>query len=143
MLSLLMFKCILDRVDPIVISKQFVIGHGCKEPNRNIILTLKEESSSDEIEYKGEIILGTEEYSYSLGNETPNVYKFENNYMHVSSIMHDLVWVRLQVICPNTGKLVFDSGKQKSEEIVCYQEEGRIFFLNGCRSCELTTCKLK
>jgi hypothetical protein len=117
-----------------VVTRPRVVGD-CPDATRDFVITRKLSCcpKREPETVKGRITLGADDYQREVFGAGKVRLKQSSDYVDVfgGALGSDEVWARLQVTCPSTGTVVFDSGEVRREDAFCKQDKRFLFLFEG------------
>jgi hypothetical protein len=119
-----------------VVSRPAMVGSGCADSSRDFVFTRKLACCPDRdprVE-KGRITFGANEDRRELDGLGDDRLTHASDYVDVfgGALGSDVAWARLQVSCPSTKAVVFDSGEVRPGDAFCTQPgKVHLFLLEG------------
>jgi hypothetical protein len=132
---LLMFLGACDPMVRYVVTRRAAIGVDCPDAARDFVITRKLSCCPDrKLEAtRGRITFGANEDLREVEGASDVRLKHSSEYLEVIGgvLGSEEDWARLQMTCPSTGAVVFDSGEVRSEDAFCKQGKQYMFFFEG------------
>lgn len=122
-------NCILAEGGEVtLISKEAVVRKNCQGNKRDFSF------QTNGFQRKGQFTIEEASFGITYDYQEKVNLNYFNNFLVISTGL-GFSWARIQIICPSTKELVFDSGMVLRENAACYSNENkdiRVFnFLDG------------
>lgn len=134
-LGLLLLLCSCDPTVRYVVTRRAFAGSDCADASRDFVITRKLTCCPEQeprVE-KGRITFGADEDRREIVGAGEDRLEHSSEYIDVfgGALGSGEVWARLQVTCPSTGAVVFDSGEVRREDAFCKQGRRYWFLFDG------------
>src|SRR6516162_9983374 len=121
--AMLLLLCSCDPMVSYVVTRRAMVGVDCPDATRDFVITRKLiccPKRRPEIE-RGRITLGADEDRREVFGAGDTRLKHSSDYVDVfgGALGSGEVWARLQVTCPSTRAVVFDSGEVRRDDAFC------------------------
>lgn len=133
--SLLLTLGACDPMVSYVVTRQTLVGVDCPDATRDYVMTRKLSCCPDRAPQvtKGRITLGTDDYEREIFGDRKTHFAQSSEYIDVfgGALGSGEVWARLQLTCPSTGAVVYDSGEVLRDHAFCKQDKRYLFLFEG------------
>lgn len=133
--GVLSLLCACDPMVHYVVTRRAAIGAACPDATRDFVLTRKRSCCLDrdpEVS-RGRITFGADEDRREVDG-SGEIHLTRSEYLDVygGAFGSPEVWARLQITCPSTGAVVFDSGEVRRETAFCEPKPYSFRFDSRC-----------
>ncbi len=128
----------LGACDPMVsyvVTRRTLVGVDCPDATRDFVMTRKLSCCPDRAPQvaKGRITLGTDDYEREVFGAGKAHFEQSSGYIDLygGALGSGEVWARVQLTCPSTGAVVYDSGEVLRDDAFCQQGRRFLFLFEG------------